>query len=75
MSDASGNATWQGVSGGGWGFIGNTGTNPLTNFIGTTDAKDLVFKTNNTEQLRITSSGNLVGIGGMTGTYTNSIAL
>ncbi|MGE0636215.1 MAG: tail fiber domain-containing protein [Bacteroidia bacterium] len=31
----------------GWGLTGNSGTNPGTNFIGTTDAKALVFKTNN----------------------------
>lgn len=30
-----------------WSLTGNAGTNPTTNFIGTTDAKDLVFKTNN----------------------------
>jgi len=31
----------------GWSLTGNTGTNPLTNFIGTTDAKSLEFKVNN----------------------------
>lgn len=45
-----------------WSAIGNSGTNPNTNFIGTTDAKDFVMKTNNTENLRITSTGN-IGIG------------
>ena len=45
-----------------WGLIGNSGTTAGTNFIGTTDAVDLSFKTNNTEQIRVTSSGN-VGIG------------
>lgn len=44
----------------GWSLTGNTGTNPSTNFIGTTDITDLVFKTNNTEQLRITSGGNVL---------------
>ncbi len=34
---------------GGWSLTGNAGTNPSTNFIGTTDAKSLVFKVNNTQ--------------------------
>jgi hypothetical protein len=45
-----------------WNSTGNAGTNPTTNFIGTTDAKDLVFKTNNSERMQLTSAGN-VGIG------------
>lgn len=46
----------------GWGLTGNTGTNPATQFIGTTDAQPLAFKTNNVEIMRILSAGN-VGIG------------
>jgi len=38
---------------------GNSGTTSGPNFLGTTDAKDLVFKNNNTESMRITSGGNL----------------
>jgi hypothetical protein len=45
-----------------WLLIGNSGTSPTTNFLGTIDNEDLVFKTNNTEEARITASGN-VGIG------------
>ena len=45
-----------------WSLSGNTGTNPATSFMGTTDAKDVVFKTNNTERMRILSGGN-IGIG------------
>lgn len=44
------NATtsWKGFgNGSGWSLTGNTGTTPGTNFIGTTDNKPLVFKTNN----------------------------
>lgn len=48
--------------GGSWALTGNSGTTAGTNFVGTTDAVDLVFKTNNTEFMRITSAGN-VGIG------------
>ncbi|MBN8697651.1 MAG: tail fiber domain-containing protein [Bacteroidetes bacterium] len=45
-----------------WKINGNSGTSPLVNFIGTIDNKDLVFKTNSLERMRITSSGKL-GIG------------
>ena len=38
-----------------WNTTGNTGTTPGTNFIGTTDAKDFVFKTNGIEKGRIKS--------------------
>lgn len=41
-----------------WSTTGNAGTTPGTNFIGTTDAQDLVFKVNNVEAGRIQSSGN-----------------
>lgn len=45
-----------------WSVIGNANTTPVTNFLGTTDGTDLAFRTNNTEIMRVTSSGN-VGIG------------
>jgi len=45
-----------------WVLTGNAGTTTGINFLGTTDAKDLVFKTNNTEWVRIVTAGN-VGIG------------
>lgn len=40
-----------------WSKIGNSGLTAGTNFLGTTDAVDLVLKTNNTERFRITSDG------------------
>ncbi len=49
----------------GWALAGNSATVPGTNFIGTTDAQRLVFKTNNVEQATILSNGN-VGIGTVT---------
>jgi len=49
-------------SGAAWNLTGNSGTNPSTNFLGTTDANDFVLKTNNTERMRVTSGGN-IGIG------------
>ena len=45
-----------------WDLVGNFGTTSATNFLGTTDAQDLVFRTNNAEKMRILSNGN-VGIG------------
>lgn len=42
-----------------WTILGNSGTTPGTNFIGTTDAQDLVFKVNNqTSGLLSFGSGN-----------------
>jgi hypothetical protein len=45
-----------------WMVTGNAGTNPAVNFAGTTDAVDFVFRTSNTERMRITAGGN-AGIG------------
>ncbi len=54
--------------GGAWLTVGNTGTTPATNWIGTNDAQDWVWRTNNTERARIESGGrttfNYVGSGG-----------
>lgn len=44
-----------------WSLTGNDGTNSATNFIGTTDSVDLVFRTNNQNRMLITSGGR-VGI-------------
>ncbi len=46
---------------GGWLLNGNAGTNPATNFVGTTDANALNFRTNNLQRMTILSTG-LVGI-------------
>ncbi|MBK6976007.1 MAG: hypothetical protein IPH28_01880 [Cytophagaceae bacterium] len=46
----------------GWGLSGNAGTNPSTNFIGTTDNTELNIRTNNVERVTVNSAGN-VGIG------------
>ncbi len=55
-----------------WLLKGNAGTTSATNFIGTTDAQDVVIRTNNTEKMRVLSNGN-VGIG--TGTPTEKLEL
>ena len=39
-----------------WLTTGNSGTNPTTNFLGTTDAQDLVLRAGNIEKLRITNN-------------------
>lgn len=63
VSDANGTGTWTDPSalGGGsaWNLTGNSGTNSTTNFIGTTDANDLVLKTNGSEAMRILSGGHV----------------
>ncbi len=46
-----------------WSTTGNSGTSAASNFLGTADAQDLVFKANNTERLRIVN-----GVSAATGT-------
>lgn len=63
-----------------WSRTGNAGTNPASNFLGTTDATALSIRTDDTERVRIGSGGN-VGIGtpnpgarlGVVGTGGNTI--
>ncbi len=61
-NDSIATMSWASISSAAWSLTGNTGTTAGTNYIGTADSKDLVFKTNNTEQMRILAAGN-VGIG------------
>lgn len=42
-----------------WSKSGSAGTNPAMQFLGTTDAKDLVLKSNGVERLRLTSGGDV----------------
>lgn len=51
------------VYGQSWNLSGNSATNPGTNFLGTSDSKDFIIKTNNAERLRINSAGK-IAIGG-----------
>ncbi|MEP7170774.1 MAG: hypothetical protein ABI855_15505, partial [Bacteroidota bacterium] len=39
-------AAWTSFGSSGWGLTGNSGTTPVTNFIGTTDMNDFLIKTN-----------------------------
>ena len=52
------------TSNAGWTTLGNAGTNPTTNFIGTTDANDWVIKTGGSlaanERARVKSTGQVV---------------
>jgi hypothetical protein len=42
-----------------WRLVGNMGTDASTSFLGTTDNQPLVFRTNNTERMRILSDGRV----------------
>ncbi|MBA4053180.1 MAG: hypothetical protein C0490_00565 [Marivirga sp.] len=53
-------AAWIAVgSGAAWSLTGNTGTDTLVHFIGTTDEMDLVFQTNGAEVMRLNSEGTV----------------
>ncbi len=65
-NDGSGILTWIDPStlftSNAWDLTGNASTNPATDFIGTIDATDFVFRTNSVEKMRILSDG-YIGIG------------
>jgi hypothetical protein len=42
-----------------WSLKGNSGTNPATDRLGTTDSVDLILITNNKERIRIAANGNV----------------
>ncbi|KAA2240251.1 hypothetical protein F0L74_29235 [Chitinophaga agrisoli] len=48
-----------GTATGNWTLTGNAATDPTKNFIGTTDAKELVIKANNTEAIRVATTGDV----------------
>jgi hypothetical protein len=55
-------AKWLAFGGSGgkdWALLGNAGTAPSTNFLGTTDANALAFRTNNTEHMRVLATGQV----------------
>lgn len=55
-------AKWVAFGGSGgkdWALLGNAGTAAATNFLGTTDAVDMVFRSNNVERMRILSAGQV----------------
>ncbi|CAL2105162.1 conserved hypothetical protein [Tenacibaculum sp. 190524A02b] len=52
---------WEGLNSAGWLLNGNSDATG-TSFLGTTNAIDLVFRTNNTENLRIRQSNGYIGL-------------
>ncbi|MGE3801365.1 MAG: tail fiber domain-containing protein, partial [Candidatus Kapaibacterium sp.] len=62
VSGGVGAPVWQNPNGLFWGLTGNSGINPATNFLGTTDAQPLIFRTDNVERMRIAQDGR-IGIG------------
>ncbi len=52
-----------------WSLLGSSGTNPSTNFLGTTDNVPVEFRTNNQRVLRLEPGGNIIG-----GDSGNSVA-
>jgi hypothetical protein len=61
-----------------WSSVGDSGSNPATNFLGTTDAQPLVLRTHNARSLRIEPSSVLSGGLPITthtiaGSYGNSV--
>jgi hypothetical protein len=68
VSNTNGTAAWVDplavASGLAWTLTGNAGTNPATNFLGTTDFQPIRFRTGNFERMTL-SSGGLLGIGTM----------
>ncbi|MEO6610753.1 MAG: metallophosphoesterase [Chitinophagaceae bacterium] len=42
-----------------WNLLGNTGTNPSTNFVGNQDSIDLSVRTNNIERIRVMAKGDV----------------
>lgn len=62
--------SWTPTNGTFWNLLGNAGTNAAVNFLGTTDANDLVFRSNNIEHARLTTVGVLHN---MQGAFINTI--
>jgi hypothetical protein len=58
ISGGAVNLTWNSPDATGWSLTGNTGTTSA-NFLGTTDAQPLVFKTNNSTAMTLGSSGSV----------------
>jgi hypothetical protein len=76
-SDANGFATWAPAGGGGggsaWNLTGNAGTDTATNFIGTTDNTDLLFKVNGISAGRLNNDNANTAFGINTPDYTNTV--
>ncbi|MBC7904912.1 MAG: tail fiber domain-containing protein [Gemmatimonadaceae bacterium] len=60
---------------GNWSTLGNAGTNPATNFLGTTDAQGLSFRVNNAQVARFESTSTAIGLTATTNNSSNSYAM
>lgn len=65
--------TFSGSSAAGWELLGNAGTNPATNFIGTSDNQSLRLRTNNIERISVMGTGTAINARVGIGTNTVSI--
>lgn len=73
LNDGTGNLSWgPPTAGTEWQLLGNAGTNPALNFLGTTDAQPLRLATSGTERFRINASAAEIGIG-MTAATNNTL--
>jgi len=70
-NNGSGTFSYANISG--WGLTGNSGTTAGTNFIGTTDATDLVLKANSVEHGRFVSGGGFKITGAGSSSSTNTL--
>ncbi|MDI1257039.1 MAG: hypothetical protein PSV16_13155 [Flavobacterium sp.] len=52
----------------GWGLLGNAGTSATTNFLGTTDNNDMIFKRNSIMSGRLSTNNTSFGVSSMQGT-------
>lgn len=57
---------WQELTAGGWKTKGNSGTNPATDYIGTVESTDLIFKTGGTRSGIISTVSQNTSFGAMT---------
>jgi len=66
---------WMALSSGAgsdWSMLGNSGTNPATNFIGTTDNNDLIFKRNNSIAGQLGATNTSYGLNALNQASTGS---
>ena len=79
LADANGTLSAQSSSGtsGAWLLGGNAGTNPTSNFMGTTDNQDVIFKRNNVRAGFLAGNSTSWGVGALgsnnTGIYNTAI--
>ncbi len=67
VNDGSGVLSWAAAgastSTNAWSLLGNAGTNPAVNFIGTTDAQDFIIRTDNVQTGKISADGTVISFG------------